>query len=658
MRAALLRAACLRRVPRPDVAARAFAVRPAGLRLALGSESFLARRVRDRSLRQVHASSVLRVEETHRSASLAAEFVRSHTCGDLRAADEGCKVTLCGWMQDIRDFGESLSFVTLRDGHGLTQLVLKADSELRELPRESVIGIRGTVQRRPGNMANPNMATGDIEVAVSDHCVFSKAEELPFPVFHADNKANEHIRLKHRYLDLRRKQLHDNILLRSRVALHIRSVLDRNHKFVEVETPTLFKRTPGGAAEFLVPTREEGQVYALVQSPQQLKQLLMVGGIDRYFQFARCYRDEGGRGDRQPEFTQIDLEVAFGTKAIIQSIIEDILRETWRVARHEEIDVPFRHMTYAHAMSTYGSDKPDTRFGMEFCDVTKPFSSSSSDFLQGHMQGGTALAFRVPASLASLSRAELDGIVAHAAGMSTKPLCYAQVAPDQTLRKGIAKQFTEAEQREIIASAKASEGDFLFFTMGRFDEAASLLGKMRLHCADRLEERGTRVRCGEDHFLWVEDFPLFELGDQGRIFSTHHPFTAPVPEDEHKLFSAPLEVRGQHFDIVINGVEVGGGSIRAHNHAMQTQIIRDILQEDVGLFSQLLEGLRFGAPPHGGIALGFDRLMMLVCRAQNLREVLAFPKSFAGRDLMADCPSPALPEDLETYHLCFRRTQQ
>uniref|UniRef100_A0A7N6A768 Aminoacyl-transfer RNA synthetases class-II family profile domain-containing protein n=1 Tax=Anabas testudineus TaxID=64144 RepID=A0A7N6A768_ANATE len=522
--------------------------------------------------------------------------LRSHTCGELRSHHLGDKVTLCGWVQYLR---QDL-FIILRDFSGLTQILIPQEESARhlkaalcDLTAESVIKVTGTVRRRPVGQENKGMPTGEIEVLAEDVEVFNVCRQLPFEIKDFIRKS-ESLRMQYRYLDLRSSQMQKNLRLRSKLVMKMREYLCNVHGFVDVETPTLFKRTPGGAKEFVVPSREPGRFYSLPQSPQQFKQLLMVAGIDRYFQIARCYRDEGSKPDRQPEFTQVDMEMSFVDQAGIMSLVEGLLQYAWP-AENGSLKVPFQTMTYEEAMRDYGVDKPDTRFSMKLVDISEVLLSSEIEFLQSAVSqpGGSIQALNVPRG---------------------------------------------AVRKETFP-------------------VRPLLGSLRLQCAQLLESCGISLRNPSAfHFLWVVDFPLFlpKEDEPGQLESAHHPFTAPLPEDKQLLYTEPHKVRGQHFDLILNGCEIGGGSIRIHKASEQLHVLKNILKEDPSLLSHLLEALDSGAPPHGGIALGLDRLVSIIVRASSIRDVIAFPKSFRGHDLMSRAPDLVSDEELKSYHISVR----
>uniref|UniRef100_A0AAQ5ZX44 Aminoacyl-transfer RNA synthetases class-II family profile domain-containing protein n=1 Tax=Amphiprion ocellaris TaxID=80972 RepID=A0AAQ5ZX44_AMPOC len=562
------------------------------------------------------------------STGLSSLSFRSHTCGELRSDHVGEKVTLCGWVQYLR---QDL-FVILRDFSGLTQVLIPQEESasnlkavLCDLTVESVVKVTGTVRRRPAGQENKTMPTGEIEVLAADVQVFNVCQKLPFEIKDFVKKS-ESLRMQYRYLDLRSSQMQKNLRLRSQLVMKMREYLCNVHGFVDVETPTLFKRTPGGAKEFVVPSREPGLFYSLPQSPQQFKQLLMVAGVDRYFQIARCYRDEGSKPDRQPEFTQVDVEMSFVDQAGIMSLVEGLLHHSWP-AEKGPIKVPFQVMKYEEAMRDYGVDKPDTRFSMKLIDLSDFFSSTEIEFLRS-----------------ALSQP----------GGSVQTLC----VPSGAVR---AKPFPVAENmvehyNNLLKTTEAEPGDLLLIAAGSV-HTRPLLGNLRLQAAQLLESRGVSLRDHSAfHFLWVVDFPLFvpKEDDPEELESAHHPFTAALPEDAHLIYTEPHKVRGQHYDLVLNGCEIGGGSIRIHDASEQLHVLKNILKEDPSLLTHLLEALASGAPPHGGIALGLDRLVSIMVGAPSIRDVIAFPKSFRGHDLMSRAPDSVSEEELKPYHISVK----
>ncbi|XP_020654196.3 aspartate--tRNA ligase, mitochondrial isoform X1 [Pogona vitticeps] len=595
------------------------------------------------------------------SSTLASDvnsFVtRTKTCGELRSTHVGQNVTLCGWIQ----YQRQEQFVILRDFQGLTQLLIpqdQASSHLKKIlydaPVESVVRVTGTVVPRPPEQANPKMPTGDIEVKVDTAEVLNLCKKLPFEVKEVSKK-NEALRMQYRYLDLRSVQMQYNLRLRSQMVMRMREFLCNHHGFVDVETPTLFKKTPGGAKEFVVPSREAGKFYSLPQSPQQFKQLLMVGGLDRYFQVARCYRDEGSRPDRQPEFTQIDIEMSFVDQAGIQALVEGLLQYSWPEERGP-IAIPFPCMNYDEALAMYGTDKPDTRFGMKLVEVTDVFRNVEVEFLQKSLSEpqSTVRAICIPQGMKYLQNKDLESLNELTKSQFNQGLLHFILRSDGSMKSRLDKFLNEEQKLALIRAVRANAGDVVLLSAGEHEKVCSALGKVRLESADLLEAGGLPLRDPSAfHFLWVVDFPLFLQKEENpaELESAHHPFTAPHPSDEHLLYTEPAKVRGQHYDLVLNGNEIGGGSIRIHNAKQQRFILEDILKEDTELLSHLLEALDCGAPPHGGIALGLDRLICLVVGAKSIRDVIAFPKSFKGRDLMSNAPDYVTPQELEPYHV-------
>lgn len=439
------------------------------------------------------------------------------------------------------------------------------------------------------------------------------------------------------------------------MVMRMREYLCNLHGFIDIETPTLFKKTPGGAKEFLVPSREPGKFYSLPQSPQQFKQLLMIGGFDRYFQVARCYRDEGSRPDRQPEFTQIDIEMSFVDQTGIQQLIEGLLQYSWPSDRGA-VALPFPSMTFAEALATYGTDKPDTRFGMKIIDISNVFRNTEIGFLQDALSKpqGTVKAICVPGGAKYLKRKDIESIRKFAVDHFNQEVLPVFLKTSINWNSPVAELIMEEQRLEFIRLMQVQEDDVILLTAGEHQKACSLLGKLRLECADLLEKKGVVLRDPAlFSFLWVVDFPLFlpKEDNPRELESAHHPFTAPHPSDIHLLYTEPEKVRSQHYDLVLNGSEIGGGSIRIHNAELQHYVLATLLKEDVKLLSHLLQALDYGAPPHGGIALGLDRLMCLVTGSPSIRDVIAFPKSFRGHDLMSSAPDCVPPEDLKPYHI-------
>ncbi|MCX6919251.1 MAG: aspartate--tRNA ligase [Verrucomicrobia bacterium] len=587
---------------------------------------------------------------------------RTHTCNALSPADAGQTVTLVGWVDTKRDLG-GVTFVDLRDRAGVTQVVFRpGQGNLQEtaqrLKTESVIEVIGQVTARSAETINAKLGTGAIEVVATSIIVHNICADLPFPM--DDDKAdkvNEDLRLEYRFLDLRRPRNLGLLKLRHAAGRAIRHELDEQG-FLEVETPTLFKSTPEGAREFLVPSRTNpGEFYALTQSPQQYKQMLMVAGVERYYQMARCYRDEDLRADRQPEFTQVDLEMSFIDREDMYKLIEGILKRTWKETLGVDIPTPFPRMSYQEAMDRFGIDKPDTRFAMEIHDFTPLFKNSAFKVFNGAANTPGSVVRAINAKgLADLTQGELTNLETIAKSQGAKGLAFIKVEAGEW-KSPITKFFSEEEKAALKAELKIEDGDIIFFAAAPWEQASNVLGRIRLESAALLKAKG-RLSLPTDqyNFLWVIEFPLMLWDEEEkRYISAHHPFTAPVKEDEPLLATDPAKVRGQHYDIVLNGVELGGGSIRIHNPAVQKRVFEDILKIPQDLvesrFGYMLKAFAYGAPPHGGIALGFDRVVAMLAGRSSIRDILAFPKNQNGRDLMADCPSPVTAKQLRDLRI-------
>ena len=585
---------------------------------------------------------------------------RTNTCNELTSADKGKSVTLIGWVQSVRDHG-GIIFVDLRDREGITQVVFHPECpvyrDAQKLKDESVIQIFGTVAMRENDTVNPSLKTGEIEVVADNMIIHNVCETLPFPL---DNeradKVNEDLRLQYRYLDLRRPRNLNLLRMRHKAAKALREYLDSNG-FTEVETPILFKSTPEGAREFLVPSRlNPGQFYALNQSPQQYKQMLMVSGIERYYQMAKCFRDEDLRADRQPEFTQVDIEMSFIDREDMYSLIENMLKKVWKDVLGIDIPTPFKRMPYSEAMNRYGVDKPDTRFEMELTDFTDTFKQSQFKVFSSVANGGGSIKAINAKGLADITQGELKNLEDVAKTLGAKGLAFIK-AENGSWKSPILKFLSEAEQSELKQKLNIEDGDIVFFAACEWERACSILGRIRLECAKLLQARGKlSIPADQFNFLWVIEFPLMLFDEeQGRYVSAHHPVTSPVEEDIKYLDSDPLRVRGQHYDIVLNGVELGGGSIRIHQPQVQEKVFRDVLKipEDIieSRFGYMLKAFKYGAPPHGGIALGFDRLVSILTNRQSIRDIIAFPKTQRGQDLMAQSPCPVTEKQLKDLHI-------
>src|SRR3954463_11845974 len=589
---------------------------------------------------------------------------RTHHCNELRLSHSGQTVTLSGWVHSRRDLG-GLIFIDIRDREGRTQTVFDPSDLPKDLferaaslRSECVISVTGKVRQRPAGTNNVKISTGEVEVGVTELEVLNQADVLPFPVDDPEvsAKVNEELRLQYRYLDLRRPEMARNLRLRSKVATATRVFLDEQG-FLEVETPILFKSTPEGAREFLVPSRvHPGMFYALPQSPQQFKQILMVAGVERYFQIARCFRDEDQRADRQPEFTQVDIEMSFIEREDIYALIEGLLKRIWKVALNVDIPTSFKRISFEEALNCYGIDKPDTRFGMELVDFTEEFKASTFKVFSGAIANGGVVKAINAKGLAGATQGQIETMTEYAKSFGAKGLAFIKVEKGEW-KSPIVKFFNEAEKKALTAKLAITEGDLILFAADQWLNACEILGKIRLYCADVLKAQGKlTIDPHRFDFLWVVDFPLLSYDkEMNRWYSSHHPFTAPVAEDVPLLKTDPKKVRGQHYDIVVNGVELGGGSIRIHRPDVQKTIFEEILQippEETKLrFGYMLEAFQYGAPPHGGIALGFDRLNAILCGTPSIRDVIAFPKTAKGMDLMTDSPTQVSARQLKDLHL-------
>lgn len=578
-------------------------------------------------------------------------MLRSHTCGELTTKNVGETISLCGWVGNRRDHG-GVIFVDLRDRHGLTQIVFDPEASAsahaigERVRSEFVLKITGVVRARAEGMQNPRMKTGEIEIAVSEIEILNAAKTPPFEI-DAEKAVREDLRLEYRYLDLRREKMTKNLVLRAQMTKTIRDYFEQND-FLEIETPILVKGTPEGSREYLVPARlHPGQFYVLPQSPQQLKQLSMVAGLDRYFQVARCFRDEDQRGDRQPEFTQIDLEMSFVEQRDILELVEKCFIElTKKHAPHKKFPEKFPVLTWKEAMEKYGSDKPDLRFGIAFCDLSSEAKTSGFGIFE---KSEFLYALPVFKSHGELTRKDIDDLTEIARHHGAGGLAWLRVGEESG---PVAKNATADFLSAVAKKCGVEKGDLVFFgASSDFVKAVEPLGQVRLALGDKFELKNP----DEFSYLWVVDFPMFEKKDDGSVGAMHHPFTRPHPEDESTLEKSPFTCRSVAHDIVLNGVELGGGSLRIHEPALQATIFNllGISREDAERrFGHILKAFEYGCPPHGGIAFGLDRIVMLFAGEPNIREVIAFPKNQVAADLMLGAPSEMPREQIEELGVC------
>lgn len=580
---------------------------------------------------------------------------RSNTCGELTLDDTGKEVTLNGWVDTRRDLG-GVIFIDLRDRYGVTQIVFspqddkEAHEKADQLRSEYVIGVKGTVKKRDPENVNPNMPTGNIEVRVTELEIFSTADTPPFEI-KDDIRTNEDLRLKYRYLDLRRRVMQNNLMLRSKAYRTIRNYFHKN-EFAEVETPVLMRSTPEGARDYLVPSRvNPGKFFALPQSPQTYKQILMVSGMDRYFQIVKCFRDEDLRADRQPEFTQVDVEMSFVNEEDIYTMAEDLMKDLFKETIGVDIKTPFPRMTYQDAMTNYGSDKPDMRYDLKFVDLSDIVAKSEFRvFSKTVEKGGKVIGFVAP-GLGSLGRGVMDRLTKRVQDeIGAGGLIYLKNNEDE-LYSSVSKFVSEEENRAMAGKAGAETGDLVLILAGPEESVYPQLGQLRVMIAkeyDLIDE-------SKHNLLWVTDFPLLEWDpEDGRYYAMHHPFTSPRTEDLEGMEDNPRDVKARAYDLVLNGNEIGGGSIRIHNREVQQRMFNMLgIEEEEAQekFGFLLDAFKFGAPPHGGIALGLDRIVMLLTGARSLRDVIAFPKNQKAQSLMDNCPDVVDKKQLDELHI-------
>jgi len=581
---------------------------------------------------------------------LLGNMKRTHHCRQLREADIDTEVVLMGWVQHRRDHG-GVIFVDLRDREGITQVVFNPEysqevhKKAQEIRNEYVLGIKGRVIARPDDMVNPRMDTGAIEVMANELKIFSRAET---PAFQIEDRveASETIRLQYRYLDLRRNQLKNNIMARHRAVMTIRNFLDQNG-FIDIETPFLTKSTPEGARDYLVPSRvNQGEFYALPQSPQLFKQLLMISGFDRYYQIVKCFRDEDLRADRQPEFTQIDMELSFADEQQIMEIAEGMIKAVFKAVLNLDLETPFAQMSYDEAMSRFGLDRPDLRFGLELCDISDIVKDAGFKVFASVVKNGGVVKAVNAKGCASFTRKQIDELTAFAAVYKAKGLAWIKIREDGW-QSPIAKFFTDDEKQALTERLDLEKDDIVFFVADKAKIANEALGQLRNELARRLD----LISDDDYKFTWVTKFPLLEYDEtEKRYQALHHPFTAPLESDMEKLESDPLAVRSRAYDLVLNGIELGGGSIRIHSSELQEKVLECLGIDEKQAndkFGFLLKALKSGAPPHGGIAFGLDRLMMLLCKEDSIRNVIAFPKTQKATCLLTEAPSRPSAQQLQ-----------
>ncbi len=586
---------------------------------------------------------------------------RTHRCAELSKANVGETVTVMGWVQKNRNKG-GIIFVDLRDRSGILQVIFEGKNisdegfeKAEKLRSEFVVAITGEIALR-GGAVNTNLATGEIELIANDIRVLSEADTPPFPI-EENSKTKEELRLKYRYLDLRRPDLQKNLIMRSKVATLTRQFL-ADEGFLEIETPILNKSTPEGARDYLVPSRvHPGNFYALPQSPQLFKQLLMVSGYDRYFQIAKCFRDEDLRADRQPEFTQIDMELSFVDVDDVIEVNERLLQKMFKETIGVDVELPIQRMTYAEAMDRFGSDKPDTRFGMELCNVTDVVKGCGFGVFTGAIENGGSVRGINATGQGSMPRKKIDALVEFAKGFGAKGLAYVQIQEDGTIKSSFSKFMTEEEMKALIEKMEGKNGDLLLFAADKDKVVFDVLGNLRLELARQMDI----LDKNEYKFLWVTEFPLFEWSEeQERYVAMHHPFTMPMEEDLHLLDTEPGKVRAKAYDIILNGNEIGGGSVRIHQDDIQEKMFEKLgftKDEAYERFGFLLTAFKYGVPPHAGLAYGFDRLIMLMAQEDSIREVIAFPKIKDASCLLTDAPNVVDEKQLEELQIAITASE-